>query len=68
LSASDIADNVSASCHIAIDGLAFRDINDVVEEVCLSMLTSKVLYGSKRESRVSSGPFLIGAGKVKVSG
>jgi hypothetical protein len=43
LPASDIANDVSASSHIAIDGLALRDVNDVVEEICLSMLPSEVL-------------------------
>lgn len=43
LSAGDVADDVAASCHAALSGLAGLDVDDRVEQVRFAMLTPKIL-------------------------
>ena len=48
LSAEDVSDDVSAGRHASLHGFCLLDIHDVAEEVCLAMLTTKILEREKR--------------------
>jgi hypothetical protein len=45
LSAGNISHYVSARGHIPLTGIARRDVDDIVEEVCFAMLATEILAG-----------------------
>lgn len=54
LPTSDVPHHVAAGRHVSLGGVARRDVDDVVEEVCLAMLAAKILAERDDHQHVKS--------------